>query len=131
MTRAVKERPLLRALVALTSACVSTESAFQFSEAEYRDELERRYPAGTPWGEPNDQLGPFEHWDLSAPAPDGFAEHALAHVRRNGRPVAACVFGFVPRWGWGSSIGAFGIWCDYVFLDAERRIVVAFRRFFD
>lgn len=122
---------LLLAFTAVTSACVSAESAFLRSEADHRDELARRYPTGTRWGEPADWMSVFARWDLSDQAPDWFAQLALGTVQRRRLPAVACVYGFVPRWGSASLFGPAGAWCDYVFLDAEDRIVVAFRRFVD
>ena len=63
--------------------------------------------------------------------PDGFAAFALERARSQHDGVVFCRYGWVPRLTRGSSLGAAGIFIDYVFLDSEERVLVAFRRFID
>ena len=114
----------------LALGCVSTESAFEASKQAYGGELALRYPTGVLI----EQLpcASFDRWDLSSPPPDRFAELGLADARGDsGVSPASCVFGEVLRPGPASSLGAFGFWQDYVFLDSHDRVLVAFRRWVD
>lgn len=74
----------------------------------------------------------FDRWDLSSPAPDRFAELGLAEARGgDGMTPTSCMSAEVPRRGPASSLGAFGLWQDYVFLDSRDRVLIAFRRWVD
>jgi hypothetical protein len=90
-----------------------------------------RYPQGLPWSAPRDALGVFATWMPTEPAPDGFASLALDRARSQHDHVALCKNGGVPRLTLGSSLGAVGIYEDYVFLDSLGRVLVAFLRFID
>ena len=97
-----------------------------------------RYPQGLPWSAPRDALGVFATWMptdtewAAVPiADDGFASLALDRARSQHDDVALCKCGGVPRLTLGSSLGAVGIYEDYVFLDSQGRVLVAFRRFID
>jgi hypothetical protein len=90
-----------------------------------------RYPPGSAWREPQDRLGSFKLWSVVAPAPDGFAELALARARAQGADLSSCWWGCVARLTLGSSFGAVGSFVDYVLLDSDDRVVVAYRRYFD
>jgi hypothetical protein len=56
---------------------------------------------------------------------------ALDRARSQPDDVALCKHGAVPRLTPGSSLGAIGIFEDYVFLNSQGRVLVAFRRFVD
>ena len=114
----------------LAAACVSVESAFESSNQAYASELALRYPVGTALE--HVPCAGFERWNLSMPVPDRFAELGLAKAKEaSGAKPASCVFGEVLRLGPTSSLGAFGMWQDYVFLDSRDRVLVAFRRWVD
>jgi hypothetical protein len=98
---------------------------------QYRDQVLARYPPGQPWREPTDKLRSFERWLLGSPAPDGFAEEALARARTQSNHLRTCWWGFVARQTIGFSLGALGSFVDYVFLDSDDRVVVAYRRLRD
>lgn len=121
---------LIGGACALTS-CATPETYFASQEEQHRQELLARYPSGSAWREPKDKLGTFKLWQLAPPAPDGFAELALARARTQKFDLRSCWWGHVARLTLGSSFGAMGIWVDYVFLDSGDRVVVAYRRFLD
>lgn len=123
---------LLLVCMSLATACVSPETRFRRSEESYRDTMAARYLAGSTWVEPDDKVGTFTRWNLTEPAPDGFAARALEEARRrHGDVVTACEYGAVLRTSLGSSFGAFGLFVDYVFLDADERVLVAYRCWLD
>jgi hypothetical protein len=130
----------LRPSVALAIACFSMGVACRTAdqrivdlEERYRAELIERYPPGSVWREPTDALRTFQSWAVTEPAPDGFAERALRHARARHEGVTRCTFGWVPRPTLGHSTGMvfFGAFGDFVFLDAEDRVLVTFRRWVD
>lgn len=131
----------MRALLSLVaacaiSACTTPESRFTSQELRYREDMLARYPPASEWREQHDQFGAFQRWLLTQPAPDSFAEHALAGARTHSTDVVSCRWGLVARPTLGPSFGglaaaATGSFVDYVFLDADERVVVGYRRFFD
>lgn len=58
---------------------------------------------------------------------DGFATAALARANPSTRPTGYYLIS-TPRAGAGSSFGAFGMYFDYLFVDANNRVVFAARR---
>lgn len=124
-------RSLLIGAACAFGSCATPETRFTSQEERYRDEMVARYPAGTAWREPQDKLGTFKLWQLGAPAPDGFAEFALARARTQNADLRSCWWGFVARTTLGTSLGSMGSFVDYVFLDTDDRVIVAYRRFFD
>lgn len=113
------------------SACATPESRFAAQEERCREEMVARYRPGSGWREPQDKLGSFKLWEFASPAPDGFSDLALARARRQSADVRSCWWGFVARQGLGGSFGFVGSFVDYVFLDSDDRVIVAYRRFFD
>ncbi|MFT4514929.1 MAG: hypothetical protein ACI89X_003571 [Planctomycetota bacterium] len=74
----------------------------------------------------------FDRCDLTSQAPDRFAEFGLEHAYATSHATpASCGFGEVLRPGPASCLGAFEGWQDYVFLDAQDRVLVAFRAWVD
>lgn len=124
-------RSLVIGVVLTLVSCATPESRFAAQEEQYRQELRSLYRPGSQWREPGNKLGSFELWQLAAPAPDGFAELALAHARAQSDDLRGCWLGFVARETLGSSFGAVGAFRDYVFVDSHDRVVVAYRRFID
>jgi len=61
---------------------------------------------------------------------DGFATAALARANPSTRPTGYYQI-LTPRAGVGSSFGAFGLYFDYIFVDANDRVVFAARRHVD
>lgn len=112
-------------------ACATTEDRFNAQESAHRAVLSHRYPSGAHWSAPRDAMRDFSDWRLTEPAPDGFAVLALDRARSQHDDVARCKYGAVPRLTLGSSLGAMGVYEDYVFLDSQGRVLVAFRRFID
>lgn len=112
-------------------ACATTEDRFSAQESAHRTILAHRYPSGSQWSAPRDALGDFADWMVSDPAPGAFAALALDRARAQHDDVALCKYGGVPRLTLGSSLGAIGIYEDYVFLDSQGCVLVAFRRFLD
>ena len=121
----------LTGLACLLSSCATQQSRFAAQEEHYHQEMLTRYRPGSRWLEPQDRLRGFSVWDLTSPAPGGFAELALAQARTHSGDLRSCRWGWVARQTHGSSFGAMGIFVDYVFLDSEERVVIAFRRFLD
>ncbi|MBZ0153265.1 MAG: hypothetical protein K8J09_17205 [Planctomycetes bacterium] len=121
--------PILIACVAV--ACATTEGRFNAQESAHRAVLARRYPPGSQWRAPRDALGDFADWIVADPAPGGFAALALDRARAQHDDVSLCKYGDVPRLTLGSSLGAIGICEDYIFLDSQGCVLVAFRRFID
>ena len=110
----------------------SWEERFDALQASSREELTSLYPVGARF-EPdaNRFFRAFERWDLDAAPPSQFADFLLARVRTSHNAAVACWYGEIPRLTAGSSVGAFGIWADYVFVDDDRRVLVAWRQFVD
>ena len=123
-------RTLLIGAACVAGSCRTPETRFTSQEELHRD-LVARYPPGSTWREPQDKLGTFELWQIGEPAPDAFAEIALARSRTESEDVRGCWWGFVARQTLGTSFGAMGSFVDYVFVDSGDRVIVAYRRFFD
>ena len=118
-------------IVCAAVACSTASDRFSAQESAYRSPLSERYPPGSRWTEPRDAFSSFANWTLTEPAPDPFAALALARAGSQHGNVVRCRYGEVPRLTRGSSLGAMGIFTDYVFLDGEDRVLVAFRCFID
>lgn len=118
-------------VLGLLSACRAPTEWFDDQEVGYRDHLAARYPHGSQWCEPQDELGPFAIWRTDDPSPDWFSARALERALELGHRPSSCRLGAVARTSLGTSFGAVGICHDYVFLDGQDRILVAFRRFVD
>ena len=108
------------------------QTYFERSEAEHREEMTAMYPVGTPRRELTGWIEEFDSWDVNNPAPDRFAAIALQHTRSiTDHQVKTCISGLVLRTSYLSTFGAFGLWQDYVFLDSDDQVVVAYRRWVD
>lgn len=116
-------------------ACVGPAKRFAREQRDHRHALLEKYPPGSPWREPADGLGNWSTWSVEDPAPDGRAEIALQWVVASGARVVACHHGAVLRSTFGPSAGpfaaGFGAFKDYVFVDADGRVVAAFRHWMD
>ncbi len=116
----------------VAAACTTSAERFRRSEIDNRAELAARYPAGQLWALPEGSLGAWERWSLSEPAPSGFAELALAAARvKLPQAPSHCWHGLVDRFAGASIPGGIGCWCDIVFVDADDRVLVAYRCFID
>lgn len=115
----------------LIAACASPEARFARNAEAGRAGMQDLYPPGREWREPADALGAFCRWQCDEPAPDGFSALALEHARTHGSNPHCCWWGVVPRRTVGSSMGAMGLYRDYVFLDSSGLVVVAYRCFLD
>lgn len=122
---------LLLLVTCFAAACESPKARFaQYAEG-WSPTMQALYPPGAAWRQPEDAFGAFERWTFDAPAPDGFAQHALEHARARSGSVHCCWWGDVPRRSAGSSLGAMGMYRDYVFVDSRGLVVVAYRSFVD
>jgi hypothetical protein len=122
---------MLLGILGLLSACRTPIDWFDGQELGYRAHLAARYPKGSQWCEPQDKLGPFATWTTDSPSPDRFSARALERALELGYRPSSCRLGAVARTSPGRSLGAIGILHDYVCLDGQDRILVAFRRFVD
>ena len=118
-------------MLGLLSACRTPIDWFDDQEWGYRAHLAARYPKGSQWCEPQDKLGPFATWTTDSPSPDRCSARALERALELGYRPSYCRLGAVARTSPGTSLGATGIFHDYVFHDGQDRILVAFRRFVD
>ncbi|MBL8754629.1 MAG: hypothetical protein JNK15_15100 [Planctomycetes bacterium] len=125
-------RWLAVAVLATIPACATPMGRSLATERQHREELAARYPVGSAWSKPSERFGRWTRWAVAEPAPDAFALQALVDVRGRS-PVAPvdCWHGDVPRWGSFTSLGPCGIWHDYVFVDADGRVLAAYRAFLD
>mgnify|MGYP003661262408 FL=1 len=123
---------LIALVVCAATSCSTWQERFDAMQADSHDELAMLYPVGGRFDTDADRFfGAFERWDLKATPPSEFAAFLRGRVRQSHGSAVACWHGEVPRLTLGSSLGAMGIWADYVFVDVDGRVLVALRRFID
>ena len=98
-----------------------------------QESVDDRYPVGMPQAELASRYGePTQRISLEETGSDPYMAAAERDVERvSGVAPRLCHLYHVLRPGAGSSLGAFGMWGDYVFLDRDGRVLGARRRFLD
>lgn len=120
------------ALIA-TVSCYSPERAREW-EVSVQAAADEAYPPGSLREEILGARGvPQESRDASEHSPSGYVAWAIRRAEADaGATVASWDFYLTPRrGGLGSSLGAFGLWGDYLLYTKEGVLIRARRRFLD
>lgn len=119
-----------RCLLAVSAATACLAAC---RNSDQQETVHALYPVGTPKAELAARCGePTRILSLEGSVPDAYAAAAARDVERvTGVAPRLCHLYHVLRPGAGSSLGAFGMWGDYVFFDADGRVLGARRRFLD